>query len=229
MDTKLIKGINVMDINKILDEILTNIKLIQPDDIPNIDLYMDQVTTFMDRNLYSAKKLDDKALTKTMINNYAKNELLPSPEKKKYSKDHIMLLTIIYYFKNVMSISDVKKLLSPITDKYFHTTSGTDLEDIYSEIESFMGTISNTVADDVKNKCKSAAQSFSSSSFSDINDKDSDYLKLFSLISMLCFDIYLKKQLVEAIVDTLDEPLSKSEKEKLQKKEQTERKKTDKQ
>ena len=129
----------MMDINKILENLIENMKLISPDDIPNISLYMDQVTTFMDNHLYSVKRFeDDKALTKTMINNYAKNDLLPSPEKKKYTKDHVLLLTFIYYFKSVLSISDIKKLLQPISDKFFLTDDGATLEDIYTEVESYM-------------------------------------------------------------------------------------------
>ena len=63
---------------------LRDIDYINPEDIPNIDLYMDQVTTFMDARLASCKRSDDdKILTKTMINNYTKNNLLPPPEKKK--------------------------------------------------------------------------------------------------------------------------------------------------
>ena len=63
---------------------LDNPNYVNPDDIPNIDLYMDQVTTFMDKYLGGCKRNEDhKILTKTMINNYAKNHLLPSPEKKK--------------------------------------------------------------------------------------------------------------------------------------------------
>ena len=212
-----------MDIYELLDNIIKNTDLIQPEDIPNIDLYMDQVTTFMDKHLHGVKRFDDdKALTKTMINNYAKNELLPSPEKKKYSKDHVLLLTFIYYYKNVLSISDIKKLLQPITDKFFHATSGAKLEDIYTEVEGFLAGIGNAVTEDIK-----AKQAVADASFSKINvaDKDRDYLRLFSLISMLCFDIYMKKQLVEAIVDTLEEPISKSEKEKLAKKELEEREK----
>lgn len=213
-----------MDANKILADILKKMKLIQPDDIPNIDLYMDQVTTFMDKHLYSSKRLeDDKALTKTMINNYAKNQLLPSPEKKKYSKDHILLLTFIYYYKNVMSISDIKKLILPVSDNYFHAKSGTTLEDVYSEIEGFMDSITNTVANDVKEKSIIADNSFSSEAFPDISSDDAEYLKLFSLISMLSFDIYLKKQLIESMIDKLDEPVSKASKEKLAKKELEER------
>ena len=82
-------------INSILESV-SRIDYIKPEDIPNIDLYMDQVTTFMEEQLSSTKRYeDDKILTKTMINNYAKNNLLPPPIKKKYSKEH--LLVLIYY------------------------------------------------------------------------------------------------------------------------------------
>ena len=73
-------------LNSILSSI-SQIDYIKPEDIPNIDLYMDQVTTFMEKNLSATKRYDeDKILTKTMINNYAKNNLLPPPVKKKYSR-----------------------------------------------------------------------------------------------------------------------------------------------
>ena len=63
---------------------LEKVEYIKSEDIPNIDLYMDQVTTFMDSQLAASKRHDDdKILTKTMINNYAKNDLLPPPVKKK--------------------------------------------------------------------------------------------------------------------------------------------------
>ena len=63
---------------------LDRISYIHLDKIPEIDLYMDQVTSFMEEHLRKAKRSpQDKALTKTMINNYAKNKLLPPPVKKK--------------------------------------------------------------------------------------------------------------------------------------------------
>ena len=66
------------------------VDLIDPSEIPDISLYMDQVTTYMDEHLKQSRRRDeDKILTKTMINNYAKNRLLPPPEKKKYTKEHI--------------------------------------------------------------------------------------------------------------------------------------------
>ena len=91
------------DIREFLEQelvILNSTGFIKPEDLPNIDLYMDQITTFMDEQLSACKRYeDDKILTKTMINNYAKNDLLPPSVKKKYCKEHVLLLLFIYYFK----------------------------------------------------------------------------------------------------------------------------------
>ena len=90
--------------------------IVQPSDIPNIDLYMDQVTTFMETKLSGYKRNNkDKILTKTMINNYAKAKLFPPPIKKKYTKNHVMLLIIIYHLKTMLSINDIGRLMLPIT------------------------------------------------------------------------------------------------------------------
>ena len=104
-----------IDTNDLLNSILSSISridYIKPEDIPNIDLYMDQVTTFMEESLRSTKRYtDDKILTKTMINNYAKNNLLPPPVKKKYSREHVLVMIFIYYFKNILSIKDIETIL----------------------------------------------------------------------------------------------------------------------
>ena len=108
------------DVKSFLADLLQKLKSIdyvKTEDIPNIGLYMDQVTTFMDEQLNACKRYEnDKILTKTMINNYAKNDLLPPPEKKKYSKEHLLTLIFIYYFKNILSISDIQTILNPLTD-----------------------------------------------------------------------------------------------------------------
>lgn len=67
--------INTEDLLNSILESVGGIDYIHPVDIPNIDLYMDQVTTFMDEHLAGTKRRDeDKILTKTMINNYSKNK-----------------------------------------------------------------------------------------------------------------------------------------------------------
>lgn len=91
------------------------ISIIEPNEIPNIDLYMDQVTTFMERTLQAYKRNEDtKILTKTMINNYTKAKLLPPPIKKKYTPAHIMLLIMIFHLKAVLSMRDIATLFQPL-------------------------------------------------------------------------------------------------------------------
>ena len=145
------------DISKLLESIIEKMDLIEADEIPNIDLYMDQVTTFMESHLGNLKRNpEDKVLTKTMINNYAKTELLPSPDKKKYSKNHVIMLTFIYYFKNVLSISDIKTLMRKITAGHFKEGSKPEMEEIYNEILQFQPDIIEMVKADLEKKTEIA-------------------------------------------------------------------------
>ena len=182
---------------------LRDIDYINPEDIPNIDLYMDQVTTFMDARLASCKRSDDdKILTKTMINNYTKNN--PPPEKKKYSKEHMFLLIFLYYFKNVLSISDIQKIFAPLTEMFFGGKSDDiSLEDIYKEIFAMEKELTNNLTKDVVRRFRSSQEIFS-----EVTDEaESDYLSRFAYICMLSFDVYIKKQLIERIIDeTLEDP-----------------------
>lgn len=103
-------------------------------DIPDIDLYMDQMLTFLNGKLDPLKRdPEDKLLTKTMINNYTKQQLLMPPKNKKYNKEHILLLILIYQLKNVLSITDIQHLFHPILNDM--TTTEDDvmpLIDIYT-------------------------------------------------------------------------------------------------
>lgn len=190
----------MIDSEKLLNDIISKLNLIDETDIPTIDLYMDQVTTFMDTHLKSNKRFDDdKILTKTMINNYAKNDLLPPPVKKRYSKQHVILLIFIYYFKNILSINDIKTILAPISENYFDVSSEISLEDIYSSVKN----LENRLSDDIKNDIQDKII-LSKDSFSDVPDKDKDFLQLFSLIVSLSFDVYVKKQMIESIIDMLN-------------------------
>lgn len=178
---------------------LDQLSYIKPEKIPNIDLYMDQVTTFMEENLKKAKRNpEDKALTKTMINNYAKNNLLPPPVKKKYSKEHILLLLFIYYYKNLLSFTDIEQLLGPITRKHFDSASGLPLSSIYQEVFSLENSQMERLKEDVKTKFDA-----SRGTFLDVDGEDREYLQLFAFISELSFDVYLKKQMIEMMIDQL--------------------------
>lgn len=180
---------------------LDSVTRINPSDIPAIDLYMDQVTTFMDKQMASSKRYEeDKVLTKTMINNYAKNNLLPSPEKKKYTKEHLLVLTFIYYFKSFLSIKDIEMLLRPVTDRYFHTDSRLNLTHIYDEVCSFEKDRIHTLKEELKAMYASSAETFSEE-----DEQDREFLQLFSFICTLSFDVYVKKQIIEKLIDSLPE------------------------
>ena len=172
---------------------------VQPEEIPNIDLYMDQVTTFMEEHLKNTRRYEeDKVLTKTMINNYAKNNLLPSPEKKRYSKEHLLVLIFIYYFKNILSISDTQTLLGPLTDKYFKSMDDMDLTAIYNEVFSMEKGQIESLQKELLERYEIAQGTFENAP-----EEDRDFLKLFSFICLLSFDVYVKKMLIEQMIDEL--------------------------
>ena len=193
----------VMDIIRSLQ----NLDYIKPSEIPNIDLYMDQVTTFMDEHLNASKRYpEDKLLTKTMINNYTKNALLPSPTKKKYSKEHMLLLIFIYYFKNILSINDIQNLFHPLTDRFYNSKDNITLEQIYSEVfQMEKEQIDNEVKDVIRkyNKAKGTFQDAK-------NDEDREFLETFSFICMLSFDVYTKKMIIERLIDKTLSSMDKS-------------------
>ncbi len=166
---------------------------------------MDQVTTFMEKGLSPTKRYEeDKILTKTMINNYAKNNLLPPPLKKKYSREHMIVLIFIYYFKNILSIRDIEQLLQPLTEKHFHTDAPLQIDQIYQEVCE----LEKMQIPDLKEELQKIYQK-SEESFSDAPDEYREDLKTFSFICSLSFDIYLKKMIVEHLLDDLSDSTSK--------------------
>ena len=188
------------DIPSVIEEVFkcyTDGSYIKASMLPDLDLYVDQITTFLTRHLAKTIRFeDDKIMTKTMINNYTKNHLLPPPDKKKYSRDHILLMIFIYYFKNFLPISDIKTILGPLTDKYFHKDADLNLEVIYTTLFSKEETFVQEVLENVMKQFHMSADLFP-----DAPKADQASLREFTFICMLSLDIYLKKQLIEAILD----------------------------
>ena len=188
------------DIPSVIEEVFkryTDGSYIKASMLPDLDLYVDQITTFLTRHLAKTIRFeDDKIMTKTMINNYTKNHLLPPPDKKKYSRDHILLMIFIYYFKNFLPISDIKTILGPLTDKYFHKDADLNLEAIYTTLFSKEDTFVQEVLENVMKQFHMSADLFPDAPKADLAS-----LREFTFICMLSLDIYLKKQLIEAILD----------------------------
>ena len=193
---------NKDDKKEFVEEVASRIRsldYIKIDDIPGIDLYMDQVIKFMDDHFASLKRYaGDKMLTKTMINNYTKNKLLPSPEKKKYGKDHMLLLIFIYYFKNVLSIKDINSILTPLTENFFaDSDKDFSLSDIYDEVFEVCKSATTDISRSVLKAFDRAKGSFEDED----DEKKKKYLNNFAFIASLCFDVHVKKTIVENMID----------------------------
>lgn len=205
-----------MNSEELVQSVLEQVENFNINDLPNIDLYMDQVTTYLNNKFSGVKRYeDDKLLTKTMINNYAKSHLLPSPEKKKYSKDHIITLTMIFFFKNLISINDVTTILTPLLENHFHNDN-LSMEEIVNTFLDYAqkNDLSKPIIDELKGSAKI---------FDDLDVEDKDYLQTLGLISILSYDMFVRKMIIEKLIDSLSkkekdsssgEDKSKKEKEK---------------
>ena len=187
-------------------EALKNIKTIAPDDPPDIYLYMDQVTAFLREHLVNDNVHDDdKLLTKTMINNYTKKKLLPPPIKKKYSKQHLYFLTLIYYYKNFLTIDEIHDLLAPITEKYSENDPLTIeyTQRYYSKIYEMYGNQQNGIVADIKDDLETVRKMIEETKNEEVipfSDEVEEYLELLLLVTVLSNDIYYKKVLIENLI-----------------------------
>ena len=194
---------------------LGRIETIHLNEIPNIDLYMDQVTSFMNDRLKKTTRHPetDKIMTKTMINNYAKNNLLPPPEKKKYSRDHMILLIVIYYLKNILSINDIQTLIEPLKRRFNAPEGKQDLSSLYETLYQLQEECLDPVKEDITKRYERAMETFCDP---DITEDEREKMHLFSFIALLSYDVYVKKLLIEKILDNMTdaEEKEKSTKEK---------------
>ena len=197
------------DVEFIVNKILGGFRVTQPDEIPKIDLYMDQVLTFLGERLKrTARKSDaDKLLTKTMVNNYVKNKVMIPPVKKKYGRDHILLLMVIYYMKSFLSIDDIRTIVGPVSDKYARPTTKSveelvgkrhkySMTDVYTEIFKY-------VAEDVERFPEEVGKilDVTDNAFIGAPEEDREMLRRFNVICQLSADIYLRKILIEKLLD----------------------------
>lgn len=173
---------------------ISDIREIKLHDIPDIDLYMDQITSFMDNRLSSLKRNDeDIILTKTMINNYVKSKVLLPPEKKKYGRQHMIMLIWIYYFKQILSINDIGDLLSSFNDAETKNRNKTNLEALYEKFLTLQNDENQRFYNDLENNMVQ-----DESLIHNEGDKD----QILTLVMKLIIDANIQKRMAEKIIDT---------------------------
>lgn len=116
-----------LELIEIIDKVVNKSDL-KASDIPSLDLYMDQIMTLFEEHLQDNKRYaKDKLLTKTMINNYTKAGVIKPVKGKKYTKEQIIGMLLIYNLKNTITIQEIKHILEPIYN------NDDSLEDIYKQ------------------------------------------------------------------------------------------------
>ncbi len=171
--------------NELLNS-FSSLENISINDIPEIELYMDQITTFMEDKLKNYKRYpSDKILTKTMINNYTKAKLISPPNKKKYSKQHMILLILIYHFKSVLSINDIGTLFN-----YFNKDENMNIEEIYNKFVQFQENEKQIISSEIN--------------IDNISTKDKE--NLVPLIIKLLIKAETEKMFAEKLIDEFFTP-----------------------
>lgn len=185
---------NIEDINSILLE-HSSITEIKPSDIPDIDLYMDQVTTFIENKLGIEKRnKKDKLLTKTMINNYSKAKILTPSKNKKYNKQQMIQVIMIYYLKQILSISDIEAIFLPL----FETS-----EDNPSLIEDLYNTYLSAKRSNMENVSSMLQENgeLISQIGSQMKESDKSKVQLIAAAMLLTSQAQAYKRAAEAIID----------------------------
>ncbi|HYF81590.1 MAG TPA: DUF1836 domain-containing protein [Clostridia bacterium] len=167
-------------------------------DIPDIELYMDQVTTFIDNKLgYHKRTLKDKILTKTMINNYTKSKILLPSKNKRYNRQHMLQLILIYYLKQILSINDVNILFEPLFKNMATSKVGID----------YLGSLYNGFLQ-VKDDSTEDFKKILSQKFKLIEDKAQEFpdesketSKILLTVLMLVATASIQKRIAEKIID----------------------------
>lgn len=167
------------------------------DEIPQIDLYMDQVIQLFENKYNGSKRNDEeKVLTKTMINNYAKGKLFFPIKNKKYSREHLLLISLIYQLKGALSINDIKDTLSKVNKKV--ENEDFKIDRLYN---SFLHlTELNLIAfkQDIDNKANNVKQEVN-----ELNDSEHEYLEKLLMIATLVNMSNLYRRVAEKLVDEL--------------------------
>ena len=170
---------------------------IDSDNIPEIDLYMDQVIQLFENYLKDGKRYEeDKILTKTMINNYTKDKIIMPVNNKKYSKNHILLLLLVYEMKQTISIGDIKKLFSPLINGDSSDSLTGKIPAIYDKYKEMAEAQKENEMNMLKGVLNDIEEAFPE------ND-ESNYEKIMVTMLLLINSSNLKKSLVELLIDDL--------------------------
>lgn len=81
-------------------------------ELPSVDLYMDQIITFISDGLYPLFHHGGAApITKSMINNYVKSKIVDAPVNKKYPRRSVAMIIVVCILKSCFATDEIGKLI----------------------------------------------------------------------------------------------------------------------
>ncbi|MDD4679664.1 MAG: DUF1836 domain-containing protein, partial [Clostridia bacterium] len=190
----------IQDLLTRLSELFKNNEDIQVDEIPEYHLYISQLEEFFEKKLGKSNGDEDerKTISKTMIQNYIKDGLLMPPERKSYNRSHVILLTLIYNLKYILSIRDIRSLLSPILVDIENEDSGMEIEKLYKSYLERKQDSFQTLQSSLKELAAKVDSQFITDNKTEEEEKQ---LKLLLFITILITEANQKKKIAEFLIE----------------------------
>lgn len=187
-------------------------KQITLNDLPDIDLYIDQVIQLFENTFGSVRRNDeDKVLTKTMINNYAKGKIFIPIKNKKYSKEHLILISLIYHLKGGLTLNDIKATLNGINNRIMDEKM--DLNGFYQSYLNLYEKNAEQFAQEAEERITAARKE----AMKFVNEEDGYLEKVLNIASFITMSNFYRR-IAEKYVDEIIEEMNAVEPDKKQEK-----------
>jgi|SRR5690625_2534530 len=168
------------------------------EEIPDLELYMDQVIQLFEKKFAETKRNEEeKVLTKTMINNYAKGKLFFPIKNKRYSKEHVILISMIYQMKSSLSIQDVKQTLDRLNEKIDEDSFS--VQELYEKYIHLVEANNDIFEEAVETHTEQIADKVQ-----ELKDDESAYLEQLLLIASFTMMSNFYRKAAEKLVDNME-------------------------
>lgn len=184
--------------------------IITGENFPDMELYIDQMVKYLNNELIIYGDEKTGPITNAMISNYTKHKMLPRPTGKRYTKEHFIFMSLVYYLKGCFSMDEIQRLMKPLIKNYTSDWDDKiDIESMYDEITTFVRKTEADLPDRI-DKQMSEVKKFLANR--DAADDDTSELMMF--ITTLIMRSNAERFIAQKLLDEFFENATKSGKKK---------------